>query len=766
MQCGFCMPGMVLSAKALLDTTPDPTPAQVKQAIKGNICRCTGYVKIEQAILDAGRYFRENLPVPAKADDGALGADLPRADAEAKVLGTGQFVDDMQLPGMIYAKALRTPYPRARVVSIDCSRALAHPDAVRVLTAADVPFNKTGHLIPDWDVMIAQGDVTRYIGDAVALAATRHQETLDEVLALIDVIYEPLQPITSPAQALAEGAPKLHENGNLLSEQRLKRGDADGEIARAAHVVTRHYSTPMIDHAFMEPECAIAEPDGEGGVLLHTGSQSVYDEQREIARMLKLPPEKVRSRTALVGGGFGGKEDMSVQHHAALMAWATGLPVKVKFSRQESLNVHTKRHAMEMDVTTACDAQGNLTAVKALIVSDCGAYASLGGPVLQRACTHLGGPYHFENVDIVGRCVYTNNVPGGAFRGFGVTQSCFAAEQNINLLAQEVGLSPWEFRYRNAIRPGEVLPNGQIASPDTAFAECLETVKDAYESSPYAGISGCLKNSGLGVGVPDVGRCKLLVQDGIVHILTSAACMGQGVGTVCVQMVCETTGLGAHQVRHELADTALTPNSGTSTASRQSLFTGEATHRAALQLKQAMDEAGSLTALEGREFCGEFTVPTDPMGSDKPNPVSHAAYGYAAQVVIVDESKRVQRVVTAHDVGRVVNPRSCEGQVEGGVVMGLGFAFTEDFPMKDGYPQATYGKLGLWRATDVPPIEVKLIEKGTPDQHAFGVKGVGEITTIPTAPAAALACMRVDGKFRASLPLEDTAYRKGGREHG
>ena len=759
-QCGFCIPGMVISAKALLDVNLTPTRADVKQAIRGNICRCTGYKKIEDAILLAADYFRMDLPVAEAVDDGMLGRRLHRVDAEAKVLGTGRFTDDIVIQGMIYAKALRSRYPRARVLAVDTSRAEAHPDVVRVLTARDVPFNKTGHLIPDWDVMIAVGDCTRYIGDAIALVATRHRETLDEALALIDVTYEELTPVLTPAQGMAPDAPLLHEKGNLLTKQQLKRGDVDKAIAEAAFTVTTHYSTPQTDHAFMEPECAIAQPDGEGGLILYTGSQSVYDEQREIARMLNLPKEKVRSVSSLVGGGFGGKEDMSVQHHAALMAWATGLPVKVRFSRQESLNIHTKRHAMEIDMTTACDRHGNLTAMKALLISDCGAYASLGGPVLQRACTHAGGPYHFQNVDITGLCVYTNNVPGGAFRGFGVTQSCFAAEQNLNLLAEKVGISPWEMRYRNAIRPGETLPNGQIASADTAYAECLMSVKEAFESSLYAGIAGCMKNSGLGVGVPDVGRVALEVRAGQVHIQTSAACMGQGVATVCVQMVCETTNLRPSEVVHDAPDTAITPNSGTSTASRQTLFTGEAAHRAASQLAEALHAAGSLQALEGQRFYAEFTEPTDPMGSDKPNPISHLAYGYAAQVVVVDEQKRVVRVVAAHDVGRVVNPKSCEGQIEGGIAMGLGFAFTEDFPMDQGRPLATYGKLGLWRATDVPPIEVHLIEKGSREQNAYGAKGVGEITTIPTAPAAALACQRVDGKFRTSLPLEDTAYRK------
>ncbi|MEA4899824.1 MAG: selenium-dependent xanthine dehydrogenase [Eubacteriales bacterium] len=761
-QCGFCIPGMVISAKALLDENPNPTREDVKLAIKGNICRCTGYVKIEDAILMAAEFFRENRAVPDTHQSGRVGEHLARVDAEEKTLGTGLYVDDVILPGMVYAKALRTRYPRARVNRIDTSKCEAHPDVVRVLLAKDVPFNKTGHIVQDWDVMIAEGDVTRYVGDALALVATTRKESLDEALSLIEVEYEELTPITDPRDALKAGAPLLHEKGNVLFKQELKRGNVDEAISGAAHVVTRHYSTPMTDHAFMEPECAIAQPDPDnpGGILLYTASQSIYDEQKEVSRMLKLPPEKVRCRSMLVGGGFGGKEDMSVQHHAALMAFHVGRPVKVLFSRQESLNIHTKRHAMEMDVTTACDENGRLVAMRALLVSDCGAYASLGGPVLQRACTHAAGPYNFQNVDITGICVYTNNVPGGAFRGFGVTQSCFAAEQNLNLLAEMVGISPWEMRHLNAIRPGDVLPNGQITDPDCAYAECLEAVKPAYDSSPYAGIAGAMKNSGLGVGLPDIGRCKLFVQDGIVRIRTSAACIGQGMATVCTQMVCETTGLAPEQVYHERPDTAVTPSSGTTTASRQTLFTGEATRVAAEQLRAALAEGQTLYGLEGREFYGEYSGVTDKMGADKENPVSHVAYGYAAQVVVMDEAKRVTRVVAAHDVGRVVNPRACEGQIEGGVLMALGYGLTEDFVMEGGYVKSKYGALGLFRATDAPPIEVILVEKSNPQGLAYGAKGVGEIAAIPGAPAAAHAAYRVDGVFRQQLPINHTAYRK------
>ena len=758
-QCGFCIPGMVISAKSLLDENLNPTSDEVKAAIHGNICRCTGYVKIEEAIMLAARLFREDLPIPEKIEAAGIGKRVHRVDTKEKVLGTGQYVDDVVIEGMIYAKALRTKYPRARVDKIDSTKAQAHPDCVEVLRAEDVPYNKTGHIVPDWDVLIPQGSITRYIGDALALVATRHKETLDEVLSLIEVEYTELEPMLSPAEALKPDAPKIHEKGNILDVEEVNRGNVDEAIANSKYVVTRHYSTPQTDHAFMEPECAIAIPEGDDHYMLLTGSQGIYDEQHEVSRMLKLPAENIRSQSKLVGGGFGGKEDMSVQHHAALMAWKTGQPVKVQFSRQESLNIHVKRHAMAMDITTACDEDGNLTASKVVIISDCGAYASLGGPVLQRACTHSGGPYHYDNFAVKGTCVYTNNVPGGAFRGFGVTQSAFAQEVNIDLLAEMAGLDPWAFRYKNAIRSGESLPNGQIAGAETAMVECLEAVKDAYYSSPRTGLGICLKNSGIGVGLPDIGRMKLAVIDGVVHIRTSAACIGQGIGTVVLQILCETTGLKYDQVFVEAPDTLLTPDSGTTTASRQTLFTGEATRLAGLKLNEAL-KGHSLEELNGQEFYAEYFGQTDPMGSDKPHPVSHIAYGYAAGVAEIGDDMKISKFTAAYDVGQIINPQACEGQGEGGILMGMGFAVTEDFIMDKGYVKSKYGTLGLLRAEQRPELHVKLVEKANKQGLAYGAKGVGEISSIPAAPAIANAYRRIDGEERLSLPIQHTAYKK------
>lgn len=581
-----------------------------------------------------------------------------------------------------------------------------------------------------------------------------------EVCNLVDVTYTELTPILTPEAAMAPDAPLIHSGGNMLSHQVLNRGDAYAAIKAAKYVVTRHYSTPQTDHAFMEPECAIAEPREDGGLNLYTGGQSVYDEQREVSRMLKVDQSEIHVHSMLVGGGFGGKEDMSVQHHAALMAWHTKRPVKVKFSRQESLDIHVKRHAMEMDITTACDEEGNLVASKVVIVSDGGAYASLGGPVLQRACTHSGGPYHYDNFSVEGTCYYTNNVPGGAFRGFGVTQSVFGQEINIDLLAEMVGMDPWEFRYKNAVRPGESLPNGQLAGPETGLVECLEAVKEAYYASPRTGLAVCMKNSGIGVGLPDTGRVRLEVRDGKVRIRTSAACIGQGLGTVATHILCETTGISPDDVIVEAPDTDRTPDSGTTTASRQTVFTGEATHVAAQELKAVLDSGKTLKDLEGCEYYGEYHGITDPMGSDKPHPVSHVAYGYGACVATIDEKNFVSKMDVAFDVGRVINPKACEGQVEGGTLMGMGYGVTEDFKMDNGRVVTKYGTLGLLRAKQRPDITVHFVEKGTPDQMAFGAKGIGEIASIPMAPAISNAYRHIDKEERRRLPLQHTGYKR------
>jgi selenium-dependent xanthine dehydrogenase len=758
-QCGFCMPGMLISAKALLDANPAPTAAQVKSAIRYNLCRCTGYTKIERAIQLAATALSNGGAHNTEPTTGRVGERMVRPDANEKLLGTGEFVDDMQVPGMLHGAVVRAKYPRALVKKIDIAAALAFPGIKVVLTADNIPGDRLlGHVVYDWPVMIAEGEETRYVGDALAVLAATSKEAAHRAVEMIEVEYEVREPLLSPAAALAKDAPSLHPKGNVLSTTVLKRGDAEKAIAEAKHVVTQHYSTPRQEHGFLEPESALAVPTQCGSLTVYTAGQSVYDDHREIVRMLGIAGEKVRIISKFVGGGFGGKEDMSVQHHAALLAWHSGRPVKLTLSRNESLRVHPKRHPMEIDCTTACDENGKLTAVRVRLLADTGAYASLGGPVLQRACTHAAGPYQIDNVDIEGRAIYTNNIPSGAFRGFGVTQTCFAMESNLNLLAREVGISPWEMRFRNAIEPGGVLSNGQIADAGTALKETLLVVKDVIDAHPDAGIACAFKNTGKGVGVKDVGRVKLKIENGQVVICTSAACMGQGIATVVLQVVAQTTGLDKSMLTVHAPDTDVTPDSGTSTASRQTTVTGEAARRAANALKQELRRR-ALAELEGEEFYGEFDCVTDPMTIDKPNRVSHVAYGYATQVVLLDEAGRVAKVIAAHDVGRAINPNGVEGQIEGGVVMGMGYALTENFAVRNGAPAVTYGTIGLLRSTQTPEIECRIIEKNQAEL-AYGAKGMGEIVSIPTAPAIACAYWQRDGKLRTSLPMEETPYSR------
>ncbi len=765
-QCGFCIPGMVLCGKGLLDKCPDPTEAQIRFAIRNNYCRCTGYVKIVAAIRLAGQILREGkIPLPSTTD-WKIGSRVHRLDVEEKVLGYGKYPDDYYLDGMCYGSAVRSKYPRARLRGIDPSAALRLPGVIGVYTAADIPGEiKVGHLKHDQYTLIPIGGLIHYLGDPLCLVVAETQEILEKAKKLVKIDYEVLPAVHNIQEAATDKELVFdEETTNVQAYKHVSRGNATEAIAKAKHVISHHFETPWTEHAFLEPECAVAYIDDDGDVFLYTTDQSSHTTLHECTMV--LGDKKCKVQNALVGGGFGGKEDMSVQHHAAMLARLTGRAVKVKLSRQESLLVHPKRHHFEMDFTIGCDENGKILGVKAKVASDTGAFASLGGPVLERACTHAAGPYAYENFEIEGTAYYTNNPPAGAFRGFGVTQTCFAIETLLNMMADEIGISPWEIRMRNAIRPWGVLPNGQIVDDSTGLVETLEVIKPYYDEAVAAGkpvgLACAMKNAGVGVGIPDTGRCKLIVEaDGKLHIYSGASCIGQGLGTVLVQMIVSNTDLSRDDIVYERSNTWIAPDSGDTSGSRQTLVTGEACRRACEKLMEAKKQVSSLADLEGQVFYGEYLAKTDPLGANVPNPVSHVAYGYATQLCILDpKTGLVEQMVAAHDVGKAINPLSCEGQIEGGVVMSMGYALTEQYHFDNNCkPINKYGTLGLFRAHQTPPIKAIVVDK--PGLNvACGAIGIGEITSIPTAPAIADAYYRLDGERRYELPLCNTPYER------
>lgn len=761
-QCGFCIPGMVMSGKALVDKNPNPTEAEIKEAIKGNICRCTGYKKIIEAIDLVAQIKRGEKQIDKeleKGDSFGVGSNAFRIDVREKVLGYGEYCDDVEMDDMLHVSAVRSKYPRARILDIDVSEALAMDGVVAVYTAEDVPNNKVGHLQQDWDVMIPKGEITRFVGDAICLVVAESEEILKKAKALVKVDYEVLEPVRNITEAMAKDAPNIHPNGNLCQSRHVRRGDTEAAIKNSKYVITETFDTPFTEHAFLEPECAIAFPYKDG-VKIYSSDQSVFDTRKEVAIMFGWDPEKVVVENKLVGGGFGGKEDVTTQHISALCAYKLNRPVKAKFSRDESLAFHPKRHAMHGTFTLGCDENGIFTGLDCDIYFDTGAYASLCGPVLERACTHAVGPYCYQNHDIRGYGYYTNNPPAGAFRGFGVCQSEFALESVIDLLAEKVGISPWEIRYRNAIEPEKVLPNGQIADCSTALKETLEAVKPYYDKYyPNVGLACAMKNAGVGVGLPDTGRARLKINDGKIEIYCGASDIGQGCATVFVQMVSESLGLPKSKIKNMGSNSEVDPDSGTTSGSRQTLISGEAIRRVSVEVKAALDEAGGdLDKLNGREFYAEYFEPTDKLGADVPFPKSHVAYAYATHLVILDDEGKVSKVIAAHDSGKVVNPISIQGQIEGGVLMSLGYALTEDFKLQDCMVKSKFGTLGLMRSVDIPEIQAIYVEKKELLGVAYGSKGIGEIATIPTAPAVQNAYYKRDGKLRPKLPMDDTYY--------
>jgi len=777
LQCGFCTPGIVMRTVAMLDKTADGelTRDRAARLLGAHLCRCTGYVKILDAIDSLAR-----AEVPVTVRPAGVGTGGVKYEARELTLGDRDFIDDMRVDGLLHGAVHLAEHARADVLAIDTAAAEAVDGVVRVFTAADVPGElRSGLIHKDWPVFIPVGGRTSYLGDVLALVVATDRATARRAAELVHVTYAPHPPITDPVRALTADDAVWGLDGNRLSTSAYVRGDVDAALAASRHVLTERFQTQRIDHAFVEPESTLAVPvpagqplpltgGGTGGdpvehrrLMVYSGGQGIWDDRNDIARLLAIDPSWVVTELVSNGGAFGGKEDMSNQGQTALAAWLLDRPVRTTFSREESLLVHTKRHPIQMEYTAGCDADGRLMALRVRMLGDSGPYASVGMKVLERAAGHASGPYVVGAIDVEAVAVRTNNPVCGAFRGFGANQAQFAMEGVMDRLAAMVGISGWEMRSRNVIEPGVVWGPGQIMDEGSRGARaCLDAVRPAYEAARAAGhavgLGLGLKNSGLGNGFNEVARAVVHRRDDdIIEVRHCWTEMGQGVHTVALQVAVTELGVNPEQIR-VIVDSTRDLGAGQTTGSRGTLMGAGA-------VADACRRAVADGMRPGVDYEGEYRVDwTNSLSEGLENPVIHSTFGYAAQMVVMDrDSGDIVNVVAAHDVGRAVNPLLCEGQIEGSVHMGLGYALSEGFPVDaDGRPHNdTLRALDIIRPKDMPPVEVILVESPQPDAP-YGIKGVGEIGLVPTSGAVAAAMHDRDGQWRNELPLVNETNRE------
>ena len=763
-QCGFCTPGIVMSTRVMLMKNTNPSKADIQKALQKHICRCTGYVKIETAIMRVAKLLRGEKEVDAPRQLGKVGSRQHKYDAHDTVLGKRPFVDDLRFPDMHYGVLRFSDHPRAKVLKIDISEATKIRGVIKVLTAKDIPGDRqVGLIIKDWPMMVAEGETTHYVGDVLAQVIATSADIAKKASEAINVEYEVFPPITTVDQALKTDAPCVHaDRSNILSISQLTSGNVEKDLKSSAYVSKGTYYTQRIEHAFLEPEACVALPDEpfginkEKGLIVYSQGQGAYEDRKAIAKILGAELERVNVIQVQNGGGFGGKEDLSVQGHASLAAYLLQKPVKVILTREKSMMMHPKRHPMRMHYSVGCDKNGKLTAAKVRIEGDTGAYASVGMKVLERAAGHATGGYEVPVIDLKAVAVYTNNVPCGAMRGFGVNQTAFALEACLDDLCEQGGFDRFDFRYNNALKDGSKIATGQVLRGGVGLLQTLDAVKEQFKSAKYAGIACGIKNTGIGNGMADEAKAKIVIEshDHIVlhHGWTE---MGQGVHTMAIQTVCEETGLSPDimEVRVETKEETVC---GMTTSSRGTSLVGNSLIDACKKLKEDL-KTNKLTDLAGKVYHGSWICDwTTDAFTENPEEkqITHYAYGYATQVVILDEQTgKIKKVIAAHDAGKVMNKTLFEGQIEGAVHMGLGYALSENFPMKDGYPVfKKYSELKILKAHQMPEVEVIAIEAG--DEHGpYGAKGVGEIGLVPTAGAVANALYQWDGVRRKSLPI-------------
>lgn len=756
LQCGFCTPGIVVRMKTLLDKKgASLTREEAARHLGAHLCRCTGYTKI----LDAVELLARGDD-PEVSQGGGIGSRGIKYESLEHTLGDSSFVDDLRVPGMLHAAVRLADHARADVLRVEVAPAMAVPGVEAVFGAADVPGNlRAGIIHTDWPVFIPEGGRTSYLGDVLAIVVADSRSTARRAAQLIEVEYRPLRPLTDPRAAISDPEDAVWGlKGNVLSRSAYRRGDVEAALAASAHEVHEVFQTQRVEHAFLEPESTLAVPQDDGTLKVFSGGQGVWDDRKQIASVLGIPLDQVVVEQVSNGGAFGGKEDMSNQAQTALAAWLLRRPVKCTFSRDESFLVHAKRHPIRLEYWAGCDADGMLTALKARMIGDSGPYASVGMKVLERAAGHASGPYLVPAIDVESLAVRTNNPVCGAFRGFGANQAQFAMEGVMDRLAEKLGISGWEIRARNVVHPGGVWGQGQVMDDGCGgAAACLEVVKPAYDAAVAAGgavgLGLGLKNSGLGNGFLEIVKAVVrFSEDGDVEVRHCWTEMGQGIHTVARQVAVEELGVRPERVR-VVVDTTYDLDAGQTTGSRGTLMGAGA-------VADACRRAKSDGCRPGVDYFGEYRVDwTSSIEEGTEHPTIHSAFSYAAQLVVMDrDTGEVSKVLAVHDVGRAVNPMLCEGQIQGAVHMGLGYAISEEFPCDaDGRPvKKTLRSLGILRAKDVPPIETVLVEVPQP-RSPYGIKGMGEIGLVPTAGAMAAALHDLDGRWRSTLPMRSSA---------
>lgn len=752
-QCGFCIPGFIARTKVLLQKNPNPDIHEIRQAIKPHLCRCTGYKKIEQAILESAKAFRENRQVEITETNGKVGVSHPKYQAYETATGIRKFVDDIFLDGMLFAALKFSDHPKAIVKKIHTKKAGEITGVQRIFTAADIPGKQNvGLIYNDWPVMIAKGQTTHYIGDVIAGVVADSEEIARQAVSLIEVEYEVLKPVTDVFEAI-DGKRVHPGKPNHFDTTKFTVGDTGAAFDEAKYISRGSYETQRIEHAFLEKESAIAHTDENGRLVLYSQSQGIYVDRRQIAPVLNIPEEGIHVIQVPNGGGFGGKEDLSVQAHSALFAFLLQKPVKLSISRSESIRLHPKRHPVFMDIELAADENGKITGLKLLATGDTGAFASVGTKVMERVAGHAAGGYFIPNVSIEARTVYTNNIPSGAMRGFGANQVNFALESCIDDICYQAGFDRWKFRYDNALVDGLATSTGHKVY-GVGIRACLEALKEDFYKSKFSGIATAIKNSGVGNGMIDESKVIIeIVSADKVVIKHGWTEMGQGVHNMAIQTICTETGIDP-QIIDVVVDTDAGIPTGMTTSSRATALLGLAIINAAKPLKEDLN-LKSLKELAGKIYRGIFVCDwTTKPGTTGVEQITHYSYGYAAQLCVLNESGEIEKIVAAHDGGKIMNPMLFEGQVHGGVHMGLGYALTENLPMKDGFLVSDKMRdLKILRAHETPEIVVKMVEVKDP-VGPYGAKGIGEIGMVPTASAIANAFYNFDGIKRTRLPLK------------